>query len=179
MWASRDRNMSQKERWQFRGSWLALYNAVQACPSNPCYDVFEGPKVDETVLLLELLELSAMKVSIRGCRPRKMPIVPYEGIKNPLRIDSVWSTDSSIECPIPKSSTTQLWHSILEAVTDESRITPVAEELLMRIWPEKNTAEILDDIGDPSKVFREDDELRLRLRDLLFPSYTTLSASRQ
>jgi hypothetical protein len=152
---------------------------VQACPPNPCYDVFEGPKVDETALLLELLKLSVMKAPRRGCWLSKMPVAPYEGIKNPLRIDSVWSTDSSIECPMPKPSTTQLWHGILEVVTNESRIVPVAEELLMLIWPEKNTAEILDDIGDPSKVFREDDELRLRLRDLLFPIYTTLFTSRQ
>jgi hypothetical protein len=178
MWASRDRNMSQKERWNFRGSWLALYNAVQACPSNPCYDVFESPKVDETALLLELLDLSTSKASSRG-RLSKTPAAPYEGNKNHRRVDSVWSTGSSIELLMPTPTTPQLWHGILEAVTDELRITPIAEELLMLIWPEKNAAEILDDIGDPSKVFRDDDELRLRLRDLLFPSYTTLSASRQ
>jgi hypothetical protein len=176
MWASRDRDMSPEERWPFRGSWLAVHNAVQACPSNPCYEIFEGPRANETALLLELLELSATKASSNSCRLSKMPVAPYEGIKNQLRIDSVWSTTSSAEGTMPKPTTSQLWHGILEAATDATKITPMAEELLMSIWPEKNAVEILENIGNPSKIFREDDELRRRLRDLLFPSYTALCA---
>jgi hypothetical protein len=178
LWAVRDRSVSHKERWQFRGSWLVLWNAVQACPSNPCYDICEGPRADETALLLQLLKLGAVKASRYALRVSKMPATPYEGSKNRIRYDSVFSTFTSGGYVAPKPSTSQLWHSILEGVTDESRTTSVAEELLMCIWPGKNAAEVVDAIRDPSKTFVEADELRLQLRDLLFPASTALPVLR-
>lgn len=179
MWVSRDRDASLQDYWRFRCSWLVLWNAVQACPSNACYDVFEGPKADETALLLDLLDQSAKAASSKSHRISSMPAVPYQGDKHHVRIDSVFSSASSAECTMPKPTTSQLWHGILETATDATRITHMAEEPLTSIWPEKNAAEILDNIGNPSKVFCDDNELRHHLRDLLFPSYTTLSAVRQ
>lgn len=176
LWSSRDHSMSEKERWQFRGSWLVLWNAVQACPSNPSYDIFDGLKKDETALLLQLIELCAAKASKNAQRVSKMPATPYVGKRDHVRFDSVFSNPPPSADAAPASTTSQLWHSILEGVTDDTKTNEVAGALLEFAWPEENAIEILDAIGDPARVFRGDDDLRLRLRDLLFPAYTTISA---
>ncbi|KAH4066875.1 hypothetical protein HBH50_144240 [Parastagonospora nodorum] len=178
LWSLRDHNMSEKERWQFRGSWLVLWNAIQACSSNPGYDIFDGLKKDETALLLQLIELCAAKASKNAQRVSRMPATPYMAKRDHVRFDSVFSKAASSGGGAPMPTTSQLWHSILEGATDDTKTDGVAEALLAFIWPEQNPVEILDAIGDPAKVFRGGDELRLRLRDLLFPSYTTISAPR-
>jgi hypothetical protein len=167
MWASRDCHVSHKDRWQFRGSWLVLYMAVQSCPSNTCYDIFEGPKADESALLHELSVVVDSKASRRVS---KMPAVPFEGEADHIRYDSAISNGAS------RPTLLHLWRGIMEGATDASKITVAAEELLSYVCPGENAAEILDMIGDPSKQFRKDDELRVRLRDALFPFYTTLSS---
>ena len=170
--------MSEKERWEFRGSWLVLWNAVQTCPSNPSFDIFDGLKKDETALLLQLIELCAAKASKNAQRVSKMPATPYVGKRDHVRFDSIFSKAPSSADAAPMPTTSQLWHSILEGVTDDTKTNGVAGALLGLIWPEENAVEILDAIGNPAKVFRGDDELRLHLRDLLSPAYTTTSAPR-
>jgi hypothetical protein len=170
VWASRDCDVSHKDRWQFRGSWLVLWMALQTCPSNACYNVFKGPNVDETELLLEL---DGVKESKASQRVSKMPAAPFEGVRDHVRYDSAISGGAS------RPTLSQLWRGIMEGAIDASRMTLAAEELLSCVWPGENTAEILDIIGDPSKQFRNDDELRDRLRDVLFPSYTMLSSPRR
>lgn len=51
--------MSHKDRWQFRGSYLILFDAIQACASNPSFDIFRSQKPDESALLCSLLQSSS------------------------------------------------------------------------------------------------------------------------
>jgi hypothetical protein len=179
MWASRDRDVSPKGRWQFRGSWLVLWTALQACPSNPSYDIIEGHKADETPLLLELLKLDPTTTSRTAYRVSKAPATPYEGFRMHVRYDSAFSDGRSGAYKAAKPTHSELWHSILMGASDTSRATSVAERLLECVWPGENSSDILDTIGDPSKQFSGKDELRLQLRSLLFPSYTSISSPQQ
>jgi hypothetical protein len=177
MWASRDHNVSHKDRWQFRGSWLVLWTALQACPSNASYDVFDGPKTDEKVLLLEMLKHGATTTSSTPLRVSRMPAMPYEGVKPHVRFDSAFGNGTSGAGTTTKPTPAQLWYGILQGAMDASKVTSVAEELLESVWPGEVVAEVLDTIGNPAKHFGADDELRLRLRDLLFPTYNTISSA--
>lgn len=49
--------MMPDDRWKYRGSWLVLHMAVQACPSNDSYNIFRDEKIapNESASLLEVL----------------------------------------------------------------------------------------------------------------------------
>jgi hypothetical protein len=154
-----------------------LWKALQACPSNDSYDVFNGPKTDEKVLLLEMLEHGATTTSSTPLRASRMPVMPYAGVRPHVRYDSAFGNGTSGADTATKLTPAQLWHAILQGAMDSSRLTLVAEELLAFIWHEEDVAEVLDTIGNPAKHFGADDELRLRLRNLLFPTYNTMSSA--
>ncbi|KAH7394360.1 hypothetical protein BKA66DRAFT_567310 [Pyrenochaeta sp. MPI-SDFR-AT-0127] len=185
-YASRDRNMSHEDRWRFRGSWLLLHMAIQACPSNDCYNIFRDKNdvPDESQLLLELLQLSHTHSSSAHTNTiSKMPTEPYaKHMKDNGRYDSAISAVSLGPTPQqPKmqatvSSPVHIWHAILEAATDASKNVSVAEDILGTVWPEKDAAELIYQVGHPSKQLREDEsaELREKFRMALFPEYKTL-----
>ncbi|KAH7391060.1 hypothetical protein DE146DRAFT_724384 [Phaeosphaeria sp. MPI-PUGE-AT-0046c] len=175
-WASRDRDVSHKYRWQFRGGWLVLWMALQACPSNPSYNILEGAKTDETALLLDLASITDMKTPSTIPRISTMPAAPFEGNRDHIRFDSVLGGDALGAHDIPEPSYAQLWHSILEGATDATKTASAAKELLSCVWKGENADNILETMGDPAKHFEHDDELRIAIRDLLFPSYTALSS---
>ncbi|KAF1914176.1 hypothetical protein BDU57DRAFT_540155 [Ampelomyces quisqualis] len=179
VWASRDRDVSHKERWQFRGSWLVLWTALQACPSNASYDIFESPKADETALLLELLKLTTATTPNIAHRVSKMPAAPFQGSRTHVRYDSAFSNGSSGAYEVPKPTHSELWHGILMGASDASQLISVAEWLLSCVWPGENPHQILDAIGDPSKHFLGNDELRVQLRDLLSPSHSSIASPMQ
>lgn len=181
MWASRDRNVSNKDRWQFLGSWLVLCMALQACASNPAYDIFDGPKTDETALLLELLKLTTATAttSRKAHRVSKMPAAPFEGSRTHIRIDSAFSNAGSGAYEAQKPTHSELWCGVLMGASDADQVTSVAEWLLSCVWPGENAGDILDAIGDPAKRFASADELRVQFRNLLFPSYSSISSPGQ
>ncbi|KAJ4366304.1 hypothetical protein N0V83_007940 [Neocucurbitaria cava] len=186
LYASRDRDMPGEERWKYRGSWLLLHMAIQACPSNDSYNVFrEGAAAPEdSSMLLELLRFSTVVTSwgLYGAKVSQMPTPPYsKRDSDHARYDSAYSAISFGHLRsnrIARSTTVlppvQVWYAILEAAADRRVITSVAEDVLAYIWPEKNAADILDQIGHPAKQFREDAELRHKFRELLFPEYDIL-----
>lgn len=203
LYVSRNRDMPGEERWKYRGSWLLLHMAIQACPSNDSYDVFrEGAAAPEdSSMLLELLRkwtllfystgstnsvtgFSTVVTSsgLYGAKVSQMPTAPYsKRDSDHARYDSAYSAISFGHLRsnrIARSTTVlpplQVWYAILEAAADRRVITSVAEDILAYIWPEKNAADILDQIGHPAKQFREDAELRHKFRELLFPEYDIL-----
>lgn len=176
-WAARDRDVSHKERWQFRGGWLVLCMALQACPSNPSYDIFEGPEANETSILRDLDSVTAAKTSPTLHRVSKMPAVPFHGNADHVRYDSV--IDAPEEYDNSNLTQSQLWHVILEGATDLSKTASAAKELVSKVWRASEPDMVLDLIGDPAKSFTSDDKLRTGIRDLLFPSYTALSSPPQ
>lgn len=175
-WASRDRDVCHKNHWLFRGAWLVLWMALQACPSNTSYDIFEDPKADETALLLDLARITAAKTFSTTHRISKMPAAPFEGSNVHFRYDSVWDSDVSGAFNASKPTYSQLWHSILDGATDVTKTASAAKELLSCVWEGVNVDEILDAIGDPAKQFERDDDLRSEIRDLLIPSYAAFSS---
>jgi hypothetical protein len=90
------------------------------------------------------------------------------------RIDSVGSDAASPTRP----PLAQLWLSILDSTNDATNMTTLAQDLLSYIWPKKNSAQVIDSIGNSSKKFddAEDAELRIALRELLFPAYEALNS---
>ncbi|CAO2657942.1 Nn.00g072020.m01.CDS01 [Neocucurbitaria sp. VM-36] len=186
LYASRDRDMSEEERWKFRGSWLLLHMAIQACPSNDSYNIFRenASALDESKMLLELLHLGTVNASrVPRDKVSQMPTEPYtkHGTDH-ARYDSAFSTVSfgtsqpqRTTKPSIVPSHSQIWHAIFEASTNHSKVTSVAEDILAYVWPEKNAADILDHIGHPGKQFCEDAELRQKFREVLFPGYDMLA----
>jgi hypothetical protein len=168
VYAARDRDMSHEDRWLFRGSWLVLWSALQACPSNACYDIFGGPKKPMT--MLDILEHKFAITFSSSFQISKMPAAPYEGGNDRIRIDSATGADPPSEHATCKPTALKLWYRMLEAATDVSKVTPVAESLLVYACPEKNAVEVIETIGNPGKQSHNHDELRLRFQDLLFPS---------
>jgi hypothetical protein len=129
--------------------------------------------------LLDILEYKFATISSQTHQVSKMPDPLYRGSKDHIRIDSVFSADP-VDVPArSKPITLQLWYDILEAAIDTSKIAPVAEHLLAYAWPEKSATEVIETIGNPHKQFRDGDELRLRFRDLLFPTYNIITSSLQ
>ena len=164
MWASRDLNQSHQDRWLFRGAWKVLWAALQACPSNDSYDVFRGAQPDDT--FLKVLVHGGPSASSLAYQVSLMPLAPYER----ERIDSVVGPRAP-----SRATTSFLWYGILEGATDASKLQSVAETLLKAVWPDKDAGALLVQIGHP-RPFTDEEELRLRLRDLLFPGYNTLSS---
>ncbi|KAF1851576.1 uncharacterized protein K460DRAFT_401590 [Cucurbitaria berberidis CBS 394.84] len=185
LYTSRERDLPDEERWKFRGSCLLLHMAIQACPSNDSYNIFrEGKSApDESKMLLELLQLGTAKAcNIPGNKVSEMPAEPYTKRNSEhARYDSAFSTVSlgslqppNLTKPSKAPPPSQIWHTILQASTGHTKITSVAEDILTYVWPEKNAADILDQIGHPEKQFHEDSELRLQFRRILFPEYDAL-----
>jgi hypothetical protein len=153
LYASRDRDVSHAERWRFRGSWLVLYMAIQACPSNDCYKVFRGEESSS----------SSQPIS-------PMPAAIYsQPSQDGVRYDSAFST------VLAPKSTEQLWLAVIEGAGDPANLMAAVEELMQSVWPEGNAKVILERVGDPAKTFERDAELMARLRELLFPGYEALS----
>jgi hypothetical protein len=175
VYTTRNRNMSDRHRWLFRGSWMILWSALQACPSNACYDILGGPT--ESMTLLDLLEHKFAPTSSPPLPVSRMPVALYEGGTGRVRIDSAVAADPSHKFAASKLAALDLWYGILEAATDASKVISMAESLLVHACPEMNAVKAIETIGNPSKQFHGDDELRLRFRDLLFPSYNTFSMS--
>jgi hypothetical protein len=168
--------MSHQERFHFRGSWLVLWMALQACPSNDAFDVFRCAKLNDSARVLELLQKydSAATTSSMPQKVSKMPAAPYEGTNNHARIDSAISNGFGAAPGASPPTTSELWYDILEGASDASKTALIAERLLVCVWPDKDAFEILHTIGHPGKKFDSEDDLRLRLRDLLFPGYNGL-----
>jgi hypothetical protein len=174
VYAARNRNLSHENRWIFCGSWLVLWAALQACPLNACYDIFGDPK--ESMTLLDILEHRFATIPSPPLHVNKMPAAPYEGGNVRIRNDSAVAADPSDEFAASKPAALELWYGILEAATNVWKVTSMAESLLVYACPEKNAMEVLETMDNPGKQLHNDDELRLRFRDLLFPSYSTLTA---
>jgi hypothetical protein len=153
MWTSRDFNMSLDARFKFRGNWLVLFMAIQACPCNDRYKIFMAAQDDKKMVLWLLHMLSR------------------EGNVNDNRLDSMFS---DMDMP-PSPSPAQMWLAILKA-KDAASCIAVAEDLLGFVWPEKNASATLNVIGNhQTKLSEADDaELRAKLRKLLFPEYEAL-----
>lgn len=181
LYAARDRNTAPEDRWRFRGSWLVLWFALQSCASNDSYDIFRDAKPDETAFLISLLEEqhNIEKTPFPPLRVSQLPTEPYTGKTERDRIDSAFSSVSSGQRTVPKPSISQMWHGVLEGATNASKTMAVAESLLSQVWPEKNAVEVIDTIGHPKHLFQEEDELRVRFRDLLFPEYDALVSAQQ
>ncbi|KAH7080192.1 hypothetical protein BKA63DRAFT_590613 [Paraphoma chrysanthemicola] len=176
LYASRDRTMSHQDRFRFRGSWLVLWTALQACPSNESFDIFRE-MLPESAHISELLRVydSAPTTSSPHQKVSKMPAAPYEGVNQQhLRVDSAVSNVVDASPSASKPTTSQLWYSILEGASDASKTALIAEGLLKCIWPGENAFDILDAIGHPGKEFGGEDELCIQLRNLLFPGYNDL-----
>lgn len=190
LYAARNRVLDVEERWLYRGSWLLLYIAIQACSSNDSYDILRDEKVapSESELLLEILQLNASSTAtIPTTKVSRMPQMPYsKRISDHLRYDSAFSTVSSVPAAYDAVSATkvqvivptpaQIWRAILEASTDQSKTTPVAEAILGYVWPEKDATIFLYEIGHPQKRLGdgETDQLHTRFQELLFPEYEEL-----
>ncbi|KAH7086504.1 hypothetical protein FB567DRAFT_561185 [Paraphoma chrysanthemicola] len=177
LYASRDRTMSHQDRFRFHGSWLVLWTALQACPSNESFDIFRE-KLPESAHISELLRVydSAPTTPSPHQKVSKMPAAPYEGVTQRLRVDSAVSYVVDAAPGTLKPTTSQLWYGILEGASDASKTALIAEDLLECIWPGENAVDILDAIGHPGKNFGGEDELRSQLRNLLFPGYNDLVA---
>jgi hypothetical protein len=160
MWQSRtrDNTMSHDDRWLLRGSYMVLWMALQACPSNDSYDVFRSEALLDNDFWVEMLAHSMSSASSSS----------FEVSKH-QRIDSVASGAPS------KPTTSRLWYGILEGASDLEKMQSAAEALLELVWPEKDAWSVLIDIGCP-KPFCDEDTLRLALRDLLFLEYAALTA---
>lgn len=154
-----------------------LWMALQACPSNPSYDIFENPKADETAMLLDLTSITAAKASLTHNRVSKMPAAPFEGGNNHVRYDSVIGAPGGYNAF--NLSLSQLWHIVLQGATDPSKTASAAKELLLSVWPASTADGVLEIIGDPAKPFAWDNKLRSDIQTLLFPSYTTISSTPQ
>jgi hypothetical protein len=93
-YASRDRNMSHEDRWKFRGSWLLLYKAIQACPSNGSGNGFQygAKETNDYIMLLDMLSQSTKKGRSSTSKVSKMPATPYTRHDNDHdRYDSMFS----------------------------------------------------------------------------------------
>jgi hypothetical protein len=161
LYASRDRYAAHEVRWKFRGSWLLLHMAIQACPSNDSYDIFRnGRSSPEKGTFSADLLMNTTKVS-------KMPAQLYTSrISDDSRIDSVFHL-APTRTPPPAS---QIWFAMLEAANDSTKMIPLAENILQWVWPEKNAVDIIDQLGNPGKRFSDTDDAELcrKLRELLF-----------
>ena len=69
-----------------------------------------------------------------------------------------------------------LWYALMVALTDRSKTASIVEGLLHLVSPEMDVPKFLVRIGDPAQRLREgeDDMLREKLREILFPEYYTL-----
>jgi hypothetical protein len=150
--------------------------ALQACPSNDAFDVFRCAKLNDSARVLELLQKydSAATTSSMPQKVSKMLAAPYEGTNNHSRVDSAISNGFGAAPGASPLTTSELWYGILEGASDASKTALIAERLLVCVWPDKDAFEILHTIGHPGKKFDSEDDLRLRLRDLLFPGYNGL-----
>ncbi|KAK1908037.1 hypothetical protein P3342_013357 [Pyrenophora teres f. teres] len=177
-YAARDRDVSNQARWRFRGSWLILHMAVQACPSNDSYNIFrggEGPP-DESSMLLELLQRSIGPSQSTTAKVSMVPAGPYtEQNSSHTRYDSMFRAAGTSSTPSPA----QIWLAILQATNDSTKMEGLAEELLGYVYPGQNATDMLDQIGNPNKKFCDDDdaELRAKFRLLLYPEYEALTGN--
>jgi len=145
--------MSHEERWILRGSFLVLWMAIQALPSNDCYTIWSREEDDDET---------------RG-EMLASGVVSASGPAGRERIDSVANTESS------RSATASLWFMVMQGAMDMEKMRSAAEALVEQVWPEEDACSILVEVGHP-KPFTHNDELRLRIRDLLFPGYETLTS---
>lgn len=173
--------MSHDDRWRFRGAWLLLYMAIQACPSNDSYDIFRDGNTGlcDNEAFLELLPLSnTASLSAPTNKSSQMRAESHSKRTNDNgRYDSACSTvalDPDSQSPI--SSASRIWYAIFGAADNGSKTVSVANDVLGFIWPEKDAAEVLYQLGHPTKQLREDEsaELREKFRMVLFPEYMNL-----
>jgi hypothetical protein len=169
LYASRDRDMTHTQRWQFRGAWLVLYMAIQACPSSSSYDVLRDA---ETVGQVPTDTTSTSQVQVSTSQmPAELYSKPSESHK---RYDSGVSTSFSGALLKARPTVAQMWHEIREAASDHKMLVRVAEELLGFAWPETSAKEVIEMVGHPGMRFADEDGLRERFRGLLFPEYDAL-----
>lgn len=180
-----DRDRLPEERFKYRGGWLLLQRAIQACPSNPSYNIFreEGEMPDDSQLLIEVIKLSVLKHSSlpSATRVSQMPTEPYtKRSSDHMRVDSTTSTISFAPKPVEIPSAGELWHIILEGVVNKTKTIEVGEYLLGHVWPGKDAAGTLHQIGAIGSQMSEseDDDLRERLRVLLLPESKTFGIAR-
>jgi hypothetical protein len=177
LWDSRDYSANPEDRWYFRGSWLVLVMALQAWPSSTSYGIFDGPKVDVEALLTEITDLAMAKTSGTPCRVEKMAYEPFLCAPNRPRFDSLFGEGPPGVYVNTKITPAHLWYGILEAAKDQTKTIKTVEELLAFVWPDVHVPKLIAKIGNPAKRFRQDEELRHALRDVLFPEYDTISSA--
>jgi hypothetical protein len=131
--------MSHQERFHFRGSWLVLWMALQASPSNDAFNIFRCAKVDDSAGVLELLQKydCAATTSNMSQLVSKMPAAPNEGTNNHSRIDSAISNVFGAAPGASPPTTSELWYGILEGASDALKTALIAERLLVCLWPDK------------------------------------------
>jgi hypothetical protein len=131
--------------------------AIQAHPSHDNYDIFRDGRngSQEGMSAAELLS-----------EVKTMAAEPYVTLETDFSC-----IDSVVTMTRPPPS--QLWHTILNAKNDAEKMTILAQDLLNYVSPEKNPAQVIDNIGNPGKKF-DDAELRIAFRELLFPEYDAL-----
>jgi hypothetical protein len=123
------------------------------------------------MMLLGMLCQSTKRTQSSTSEVSKTPAAPYTHHNNDAnRYDSLFGDNPT---PTFTPSPAQLWLSILEATDNAEAIAPLAEELLKYAWPERNPVDIIGPIGNPHKMFSDTDaaELRIKLRDLLYPEF--------
>jgi hypothetical protein len=171
LYASRDRDMMHTQRWQFRGAWLVLYMAIQACPSSSSYDVLRGAeKVGQVPT--DTTSTSQVQVTTSQILTSRMPAELYsKPSESHKRYDSGVSTSSSGALLKARPTVAQMWHEVFEAASDHKKLADVAEELLGFAWPETSAKEVIEMVGHPGMRFADEDGLRERFRGLLFPEY--------
>lgn len=181
LYAARDRNATLEDRWRFRGSYLLLNLAAQACPSNPIYDLFRLQKPDEGALLLSILQfqVSRLKPTKSPPQPLSSPLaIIYSKLNHEhTRYDSAFST---VPCDITKSVSpmiSELWYAIFEGSTDPSKTIAAATAVVEAACPDMDAVGITEKMGDPCWQFTQEDELRIGLRKRLFPGYNDLIKS--
>lgn len=169
-YAAHGRDMTHEARWRFRGSWLLLYKAIQACPSNDSFAINEdsGSPPNESRMLLEMLQQSSKRRQTTTNSISNMPVEPNARRIRHARSDSMFTIAATTPSP---PSPAEIWLNILEATNDAAKVIVVAEELLEYVWPDKSATDVVEQIGNPYEKFSdvEDTELRIKFRKLLYP----------
>lgn len=175
LYTARDRNATMEERWRFRGSYLLLNIATQACPSNPVYDLFSQQKPDESALVLSILQqhADAMKSTNTPLRPlSRLPAAPYSKPNNEhTRYDSAFSTVSHNTSTSVPPTISELWYTIFRGSIDPSKTVAAATAIIEAACSDMNAMDVIETLGDPRLQFTHEDEFRVQLRERLFPGY--------
>ncbi|RAR06250.1 MFS general substrate transporter [Stemphylium lycopersici] len=121
IYATRNCDMTHQARWRFRGSWLLLYKAIQACPSNDSFGISEdsGRPPNESRMLLEMLQRSSKRRETTTSSISEMAVEPNARRIKHVRSDSMFTDAATPPSPLPPA---EIWLHILEATNDAAKI---------------------------------------------------------